>query len=50
MARDGCRIVLGFPPSVAWRQEVLPWFSVRGMSACPSGAEVPLGSSILRDS
>ena len=48
IARGGCRIVLGYQPSVAWRQEVLPWFSVRGMSACPSGAAVPLGSSVLR--
>ena len=48
IARGGCRIVLGYPPSVAWRWEVLPWFSVRGMSACPSGAAVPLGSSVLR--
>ena len=38
IAQGGCRIVLGYPPSVAWRREELPWFSVRGMSACPSGA------------
>ena len=50
IARGGCRIVLGYPSSVAWRREVLPWFSVRGMSACPSGAAVPLGSSVLRSS
>ena len=50
IARGGCRIVLGYPPSVAWRREVLPWFSVRGMSACPCGAAVPLGSSFLRSS
>ena len=50
IARGGCWIVLGYPLSVAWRQEVLPWFSVRGMSACPSGAAVPLGSSVLRSS
>ena len=50
IARGGCRIVLGYPPSVAWRREVLPWFSVRGMSACPSGAAVPPGSSVLRGS
>ena len=42
------RIVLGYPPSVAWRRKVLPWFSVRDLSACPHGAEVPLGSSVLR--
>ena len=29
---------------------MLPWFSVRGMSACPSGAAVPLDSSVLRGS
>ena len=50
IARGGCRIVLGYLPSVAWRREVLPWFSVRGMSASPSGAAVPLGSSVLRRS
>ena len=48
IARGGCRIVLGYPPSVAWRWEVLPLFSVRGMLACPSEAAVPLGSSVLR--
>ena len=41
---------LGYPPSVAWLREVLPWFSVRGMSACPSGAAVPRASSVLRGS
>ena len=50
IARGGWRLVLGYPPSVAWRREVLPWFSVRGMSPCPSGAAVPLGSSVLRSS
>ena len=50
IARGGCQIVLGYPPSIAWWREVLPWFSVRGMSACPSGAAVPLGSSVLRSS
>ena len=50
IARGAYRIVLGCLPSVAWRWEVFPWFSVRGMSACPSGAAVPLGSSVLRDS
>ena len=25
-ARGACRIVLGYPPSVAWRWEVFPWF------------------------
>ena len=38
------------PPSVAWRRELLPWCSVGGMSACPSGAAVLLGSSVLRSS
>ena len=47
IARGGWRIVLGYPPSVAWLREVLPCFSVRGLSACPSGAAVPLGSSVL---
>ena len=50
IARGGWRIVLGYPPSVAWLREVLPWFSVRGLWACPSGAAVPLGSSVLRGS
>ena len=50
IARGGWRIVLGYPPSVAWLREVLPCFSVRGLSACPSGAAVPLGSSVLRGS
>ena len=31
------RIVLGYPPSVAWRRNVLPWFSVRDLSACLVG-------------
>ena len=42
------RIVLDYPPSVAWRRKVLPWFSVRDLSACPRGAAVPPGSSVLR--
>ena len=42
------RIVLGYPPSVAWRRKVLPWFSVRDLPACPCGAAMPLGSSVLR--
>ena len=50
ITRGGCWIVLGYPPSVAWQREVLPWFSVRGLSACHSGAAVPLGSSVLRSS
>ena len=50
IARGGCRLVLGFPRYVAWLREVLPRFSVRGLSACPSGAAVPLGSSVLRGS
>ena len=41
---------LGSPTSVAWLREVLPCFCVRGLSACPSGAAVPLGSSVLRGS
>ena len=50
IARGDWRLVLGYPPSVAWLREVLPCFSVRGLSACPSGAAVPLGSSVLRGS
>ena len=50
IARVGWRIVLGYPPSIVWLREVLPWFSLRGLSACPSGAAVPLGSSVLRGS
>ena len=50
IARVGWRLVLGYPPSVAWLQKVLPCFSVGGLSACPSGATVPLGSSVLRGS
>ena len=42
------RMVLGCPPSVAWRRRLLPWFSVRYLSACPRGAAVPLDSSVLR--
>ena len=42
------RIVLGYPPSVAWRRCVLPWFSVRALSACPRGAAMPLGASVLQ--
>ena len=38
------------PPSVAWQREVFPWCSVGGMSACPIGAAMPLGSSVLRSS
>ena len=41
-------MVLVYAPSIAWLQEVLPCFSVRGMSAYPCGAAVPLGSSVLR--
>ena len=32
------RIVLYYPPSVAWRRCVLPWFSVRALSGCLSPA------------
>ena len=39
------RMILGCPPSVAWRRRLLPWFSVRYLSACPRGAAVPLDSS-----
>ena len=42
------RMVLGYPPSVAWRLRLLPWFSVRYLLACPRGAAVPLDSSVLR--
>ena len=42
------RLILGCPPSVAWRRRLLPWFSVRYLSACPRGAAVPLDSSVLR--
>ena len=42
------RMVLGCPPSVAWRRRLLPWFSVRYWSACPRGAAVPLDPSVLR--
>ena len=42
------RLVLGYPPSVAWRRCVLPWFSVRVLSACPRGAAMPLGASVLQ--
>ena len=41
------RMVLGYPPSVAWRRRLLPWFSVRYLLACPRGAAVPLDSSVL---
>ena len=47
---DGLRVVTvdpWFPPSVAWRRWLLPWFSVRYLSACPRGAAVPLNSSVL---
>ena len=33
---------------MAWRRQVLPWFSVRDLSACLRGAAVTLGSSVLR--
>ena len=42
------QLILGCPPSVAWRQRLLPWFSVRYLSACPHGAAVSLDSSVLR--
>ena len=32
------RLILGCPPSVAWRRRLLSWFSVRYLSACPRGA------------
>ena len=37
-------------PSVAWRRGMLPWCSVGGFSPCPSGAVMPLGSSVLKGS
>ena len=33
---------------MAWRRCVLPWFSVRALSACPRGAAMPLGASVLQ--
>ena len=42
------RMILGCPPSVAWRRRLLPWFSVWYLSTCPRGAAVPLDSSVLR--
>ena len=41
-------VVLDCSPLLAWRRRLLPWFSVRYLSACPRGAGVPLGSSVLR--
>ena len=41
------RLILGCPPSVAWRWRLLPWFFVRYLSACPRGAAVPLDSLVL---
>ena len=42
-------IVLGYPPSVALRRKVLPWFSVRDLSACPRccGASGFLGPAVF---
>ena len=42
------RLILGCPPSVAWRWRLLPWFLVRYLSACPREAAVPLDSLALR--
>ena len=42
------RLILVCPPSVAWRWRLLPWFSVRYLSACPRGAAVPVDSSVPR--
>ena len=41
------RLILGYPPSVAWQWRLLPWFFVRYLSACPRGAAVPLESLVL---
>ena len=41
------KLILGCPPSVAWRWRLLPWFFVRYLSACPRGATVPLDSLVL---
>ena len=41
------RLLLGYPPSVAWQWRLLPWFFVRYLSACPRGAAVPLDSLVL---
>ena len=40
------RLILGCPPSVAWRWRLLPWFFVRYLSACPCGATMPLDSLV----
>ena len=42
------RLILGCPPSVAWRWRLLPGFFVRYLSACPRGAAVPLDSLVRR--
>ena len=41
------RLLLGYPPSVAWQWRLLPWFFVRYLSACPRGAAVLLDSLVL---
>ena len=41
------QMVLGCLPSVAWQRRLLPWFSVRYLSACLRGAAGPLDSSVL---
>ena len=41
------RLILGYPPSVAWLWRLLPWLFVRYLLACPRGAAVPLDSLIL---
>ena len=41
------RLILGYPPSVAWLWRLLPWFFVRYLSACPRGAAMPLDSLVL---
>ena len=43
------RIVLGCPPSMGWRRCALPgvYCQVRVLSACPRGAAMPLGASVL---
>ena len=46
VARGSSWIILGY----RLRRVLLPWCSVEGLSVCPIGAVVPLGSSVLRGS
>ena len=41
------RLILGYPPSLAWQWRLLPWCFVRYLSACPRGAAVPQDSLVL---